>query len=93
MRSNIYIISHRKIENMVKLSCIEECCQFETQDLTFDQAERILQMHLDRKHSNANPVCMTSTPVTSPSRQSKSHDFEVGVMLFVVPFVVNIILI
>ena len=83
---------------MVKLSCIEECCQYETQDLTFDQAERILQMHLDRKHANANPICMTSTPVTSPttslpSRQSKSHDFEVGVLLFVVTFVVNIILI
>jgi len=62
---------------MVKLSCIEEWCQYETQDLTFDQAERILQMHLDRKHSNANQVCMTSTPVTSPSRQSSiSHSSQ-----------------
>ena len=37
---------------MVKLDCTEGGgCQYQTQDLPYDQAERIRAMHLERKHS------------------------------------------
>ena len=40
---------------MVKLECIEDGCPFLSQDLPFDQAEKILSMHLNRKHPIAAP--------------------------------------
>ena len=35
---------------MVRLNCIEENCSFRTQDLEFDHAEKLLCLHLDRRH-------------------------------------------
>ena len=35
---------------MVRLNCIEEKCSFRTQDLEFDHAEKLLCLHLDRRH-------------------------------------------
>ena len=35
---------------MVQLDCIEDGCTFKTQDLDFDNAEKILDMHLKRSH-------------------------------------------
>ena len=46
---------------MVKLKCCEsmEECTFETQNLPFDQADKLLDMHMARKHpveaSQSNP--------------------------------------
>ena len=53
---------------MVKLECIEEGCPYLTQDLEFDQAEKILVMHLNRAHPApvVSPgVSAAVSPVTS----------------------------
>ena len=47
---------------MVRLECIEEGCSYITQDLPFDQAERILDMHLNRKHPVNNISMAPSLP-------------------------------
>jgi len=54
---------------MVKLECIEDGCPFLSQDLPFDQAEKILSMHLNRKHPIAapEPVKETSTLSSAPA--------------------------
>ena len=41
---------------MVRLNCIEENCSFRTQDLEFDHAEKLLQLHLDRRHPQNGPL-------------------------------------
>lgn len=35
---------------MVQLNCIETSCSFKTQDLPFDQAQRLLDLHIRRHH-------------------------------------------
>ena len=35
---------------MVQLDCIEDGCKYKTQDLPFDEANKILDKHLDRNH-------------------------------------------
>ena len=35
---------------MVRLDCIKDGCSYLTQNLPFDQAEKILTIHLNRKH-------------------------------------------
>ena len=40
---------------MVRLNCIEENCSFRTQDIEFDHAEKLLQLHLDRRHPQNGP--------------------------------------
>ena len=41
---------------MVRLNCIEENCSFRTQDIEFDHAEKLLQLHLDRRHPQNGPL-------------------------------------
>ena len=48
---------------MVQLECIEAGCSHKTQDLEFDQAEKLLNMHLDRAH----PVVKPATPLSPPT--------------------------
>lgn len=38
---------------MVQLECIEDDCLFKTQNLPFENAQKILQMHLEKKHPPA----------------------------------------
>ena len=66
---------------MVRLECIEEGCSYITQDLPFDQAERILDMHLNRKHP-VNNVSMAPSlpnlrmpPVSVPKLNRRSRSF------------------
>ena len=48
---------------MVKLDCTEGGgCRYQTQDLPYDQAERVRAMHLERKHPQR-----VSCPPTMPS--------------------------
>ena len=56
---------------MVKLECIEDGCPFLSQDLPFDQAEKILSMHLNRKHPIAAPVpALSSAPAPGSVRSA-----------------------
>ena len=54
---------------MIRLECIEDGCPFQTQELPFENAEKVLQMHLDRKHpSGALPFQMVApSPSLTPS--------------------------
>ena len=40
---------------MVQLECIEEGCLFRTQDLCFENAEKMLEMHIRRQHPAPAP--------------------------------------
>ena len=44
-----------EIVKMVRLNCIEENCSFKTQDLEFGHAEKLLHLHLDRRHPQNGP--------------------------------------
>jgi len=60
---------------MVRLDCcIGGGCDFKTQDLAWDQAEKVLTMHLDRKHPSRDslPVTLPSDRRRSPALQRKS---------------------
>ena len=48
---------------MVQLECLESDtgCPFMTQDLEFEQAEKILSLHMDRKHPTGQPTSATPT--------------------------------
>ena len=50
---------------MVQLECLESDtgCPFMTQDLEFEQAEKILSLHMDRKHPTGQPTSASSAPV------------------------------
>jgi len=56
---------------MVKLDCTEGGgCKYQTQDLPYDQAERIRAMHLERKHSQRVSCPSTMPPDRTPGRAS-----------------------
>ena len=67
---------------MVQLDCIEQNCNFKTQDLGFDEAEKILNLHLDRKHPLTADV--NNPKVTIPHEQHSSHPSYV--LLLNIPF-------
>jgi len=50
---------------MIQLDCIEDGCSFKTQELPFENAERVLQMHLDRKHPPGAPPVQMMPPTSS----------------------------
>ena len=67
---------------MVSLECIEDNCSFKTQCLKFDQAEKLLDLHLRRQHplpgaamdtappNNVSSPTINATPSTLPSSSS-----------------------
>ena len=61
---------------MVRLECIEDGCSYVTQDLPFDQAERILDMHLNRKHPVNNVSMAPSLPNLRMPRQPVPNNFR-----------------
>ena len=50
---------------MIRLECIEDGCPFQTQELPFENAEKVLQMHLDRKHPPGAPPFQMMAPSQS----------------------------
>ena len=54
---------------MVSLECIEDNCSFKTQCLEFDQAEKLLDLHLRRQHPLPGTAMDTAPPnnVSSPT--------------------------
>ena len=52
---------------MISLECIEDGCSFKSQELPFENAEKVLQMHLDRKHPSGAPPFQMMAPSQSPT--------------------------
>jgi len=61
---------------MVQLNCIEDGCTFVSQDLPFDQAERILTMHLNRKHPIPSPSQALTTSLSASLSCSAQYQSE-----------------
>ena len=56
---------------MVRLNCIEEKCSFRTQDLEFDHAEKLLCLHLDRRHPQNGSPPMEMDPDKEHKKEAK----------------------
>ena len=62
---------------MVQLECLEasEGCEYKTQDLPFDEAEKILDMHMNRKHPiNAPPPVPQKVQLKCPQCDHKTQE-------------------
>ena len=67
-----------EIVKMVRLNCIEENCPFKTQDLEFDHAEKLLRLHLDRRHPQNGP---RPRPMEmDPNQEHKREAIKPGVI-------------
>ena len=63
---------------MIRLECIEDGCPFQTQELPFENAEKVLQMHLDRKHPSGAPPFQMMAPSASLTQGITSMRDTIG---------------
>ena len=57
------------MDSKIKLNCIEDNCNYVTQELPFHQAEKLLNMHLDHKHSQRAFTMQVDVPQPHPHHQ------------------------